>query len=78
MQGLTYMQYRQYITAVNVFKTVEAYNANVSTMRGNGNLGVSYYVFNSSDDETKYRQGQFILVQNDPLNAASYTSVQKN
>ena len=78
MKGLTFMQYREYSAAVNIFRTVEAYNANVSTIRGNGNLGVSYYVFNSSEDETRYRQGQFILVQNDPLNAASYTSVQKN
>jgi hypothetical protein len=78
MKGLTFMQYREYSEAVNIFRTVEAYNSNVSTLRGNGNLGVSYYVFNSSESETKYRQGQFILVQNDPLNAASYTSVQKN
>ena len=72
------MQYRDYSEAVNIFRTVEAYNANVSTIRGNGNLGVSYYIFNSSEDETKYKQGQFILVQNDPLNANNYNPVQKN
>lgn len=78
MRGLTFMQYRDYSEAVNIFRTVEAYNANVSTIRGNGNLGVSYYIFNSSEDETKYKQGQFILVQNDPLNANNYNPVQKN
>jgi hypothetical protein len=78
MRGLTFMQYRDYSEAVNIFRTVEAYNSNVSTIRGNGNLGVSYYIFNSSEDETKYKQGQFILVQNDPLNANNYNPVQKN
>ena len=78
MKGLTFMQYQQYKTSVGVFKMVEAYNANISTLRGNGDLSQSYYVFTGNEEETNYTNGQFILVQNDPKNASKYTSVQKN
>ena len=78
MTGLTFKQYRQYTTAVNMFRTVELYNSNVSTLRGNGNTGLSYYTFTSNTDEANYTMGQYLLVQNDPNNASNYTAVQKN
>ena len=78
MTGLTFIQYRQYTTAVNMFRTVEAYNSNVSTLRGNGTIGLSYYTFTSTTDESDYTMGRYILVQNDPNNAANYIPVQKN
>ena len=78
MKGLTFKQYRQYTTAVNMFRTVEAYNSNVSTLRGNGNTGLTYYIFTSSTDEANYTMGQYLLVQNDPNDISNYTTVQKN
>jgi hypothetical protein len=78
MMGLTFIQYRQYTTAINMFRTVEAYNSNVSTLRGNGDTGLSYYTFTSTTDEANYTMGQYLLVQNDPNNASKYTAVQKN
>jgi len=78
MKGLTFMQYNDYSNAVNIFRTVEAFNSNVSTLRGNGNVGLSYYVFTSTTEETNYTRGLYLLVQNDPVNAALYTPVQKN
>ena len=78
MKGLTFMQYNDYSNAVNIFRTVEAFNSNVSTMRATGNKGLSYYTFKSSTEETNYTRGQYLLVQNDPTNAALYTPVEKN
>jgi hypothetical protein len=78
MKGLTFMQYNDYSNAINIFRTVEAFNSNVSTMRSAGNTGLSYYTFKSSTEETNYTRGLYLLFQNDPINAALYTPVQKN
>ena len=77
MKGLTYNQYTTYSNAVQIFKKVEAFNLNVSTMRSAGRP-LSYYVFSKTDDESNYKMGRFILTQNDPANATSYVPVPKN
>ena len=78
MKGLTFMQYNDYSNAINIFRTVEAFNSNISTMRSAGDKGLSYYTFKSTTEETNYTRGLYLLVQNDPINAALYTPVQKN
>jgi hypothetical protein len=76
MRGLTFTQYRKYTTAVSTYRRVEAYNANISTLRGNGDKGQTYYIYRSNDEETTYTLGLYLLTQNDPAN--TYTPVQKN
>ena len=78
MKGLTFMQYNDYSNAINIFRTVEAFNSNVSTMRSAGDKGLSYYIFKSTTEETNYTRGLYLLVQNDPTNAALYVPVEKN
>ena len=76
MQGLTYAQLIKYSFAVNIFKQVEAYNANVATLRLAGNLSQSYYDFVSTEEKAQYTLGFSLLVQNDPA-YANYVPVQK-
>jgi hypothetical protein len=77
MKGLTYMQYRDYQAAVNVFLKVQAYDTHVQSQRLNGDLTVSYYSFADSIEQTQYTQGRMLLIQNDPGNAAKYIPVEK-
>ena len=77
MKAMTYMQYLEYKQAVNIYLTVEAYNLNIYTQRQAGNTGVSYYVFQSATEETQYKQGHYILVQNDPRNVSKYNPIEK-
>ena len=76
MNGLTYAQLLKYSNAVNIFKRVEAYNANVASLRAAGNTTQSYYDFQNAEEQTKYKLGLFLLVQNDPT-YANYQPVQK-
>lgn len=76
MYGLTYAQLIKYSIAVGVFKRVEAYNANVVTLRLTGDLSKSYYVFVNTDERAQYTLGLSLLVQNDPA-YANYIPVQK-
>ena len=76
IQGLTYMQYGEYKSAVATFSKVELYNSNVSTMRGNGNLTGPYYNFATCQEEVKYTLGQMLLIQTNPT--IKITPVQKN
>jgi hypothetical protein len=76
MKGLTFMQYSEYKSAVATYLKVEAYNSNVSTMRGNGDLSLTYYDFVSCLEQTKYKLGLYVLTQNNPR--ITFTPVQKN
>jgi hypothetical protein len=78
MKGLTLTQFRYYSECTSIFNKVQAYNANVSTLRAQGQTGLSYYQFKTSEEGTKFTQGRFLLVQNDPGNAASYDLVEQN
>jgi len=75
-QGLTYSQLLKYTYAVSIFKRVESYNMDVATKRAGGDSTQSYYNFTSQTEEATYKQGLFLLVQNDPA-YANYIPVKK-
>jgi hypothetical protein len=75
MTGLTNSQYLIYSDAARIFFRVQAFNQNIRTRRIAGNKTLSYYVFTDNTERILYRQGQFILSQNDPTNTALYQDV---
>lgn len=75
MTGLTNSQYLIYSDAVRIFFRVQAFNQNIRNKRIAGNKELSYYIFANNTERTLYRQGQFILAENDPINVASYADV---
>ncbi|NBP66090.1 MAG: hypothetical protein EBU66_15690 [Bacteroidetes bacterium] len=76
MKALTYKQMIQYSLAQNTFLRINNYNIAIKTKRQTGNTTASYYVFKEGE-QMLYKQGQFLLTQNDPGNAALYQSVVK-
>jgi hypothetical protein len=76
MKGLTYTQLNKYTLAENTFLRINNFNKAVVVKRNLGDKTVSYYVFKEGE-HALYRQGQFLLTQNDPTNAALYQSVLK-
>lgn len=66
MTGLTNSQRIEYGIATSIFLRVQAFNQDIRTRRIAGNKTLSYYIFVDNTEMTKYRQGQFILTQNDP------------
>ena len=76
MKGLTYIQMNKYTLAQNTFFRINKFNKDVQIKRIQGDKTASYYVFKEGE-QTLYKQGQFILTQNDPGNAALYQSVAK-
>ena len=77
MKGLTYMQYKEYKAAVNTFLRVQAYDAAILSQRRSGYTDVSYYSFESSTEQTQYRLGRMLLIQNDPLYIERYKEIEK-
>jgi hypothetical protein len=77
MKGLTYMQYKEYKTAVNTFFRVQAYDAAIYNERLQGAASVSYYTFANSTEQTHYTLGRMLLIQNDPDNATKYVPIEK-
>jgi hypothetical protein len=74
IQSMYYGQYQELAQSWELFRRVELYNSNVSTMRGSGAGSAPYWQFGNSEELTSYRQGAFLF--------ASYlnysTIVQKN
>jgi hypothetical protein len=74
IQSMYYGQYQELAQSWELFRRVELYNSNVSTVRGNGGVAGPYWQFANNEDLTSYRQGAFLF--------ASYlnysTIVQKN
>jgi hypothetical protein len=74
IQSMYYGQYQELAQSWELFRRVELYNSNVSTVKGNGGPGAPYWQFANSEDLTFYRQGAYLF--------ASYlnysTIVQKN
>ena len=77
LKGINYSQLRDYKEAVATYNTVEAFNSNVSTLRGNGNKSVKYYEFKTYDDKVSYLSGLYFLTQTNPT-LSTITPVEKN
>jgi hypothetical protein len=57
IQSVSYNQYASYKTCWETFRSVELYNSNVSTQRGQGNKTISYYQYPDSTKQSQYKQG---------------------
>ena len=77
MKAMTSSQLQQYAEAQNTFLRVNAYNKDIQTRRLAGDTTATYYVFKDSNERDMYIRGRFLLIQNDPKNAAQYQVVQK-
>jgi hypothetical protein len=73
MTGLSNTQLLGYSNATSIFLRVQAFNQNIRTRRIAGNKTLSYYSFANNTEAALYRQGQFLLFQNDPIGAAAGT-----
>lgn len=76
MKGLTNAQLIMYNQATSTFRRIQAYDADIRTKRIAGNKSLSYYIFQEGE-KSLYTMGQFLLNQNDPINAANYQDVVK-
>ena len=76
MKGLSDAQLRKYSLAQNTFLRVEEYNTTIRNKRAAGDKTASYYEFKEGE-HILYKQGQFLLTQNDPKNANLYQSLAK-
>jgi hypothetical protein len=63
IQSLYYGQLQDYAASWEMFRRVELYNSNVSTVRGGGSGTSSpgYWQFRNSEDFTLYRQGAILF-----------------
>ena len=75
MIGLSNSQRLYYSMSVAIFMRVRAFNQDVKNKRGAGNKSVTYYVFADNTEKTMYRDGQNILIQNDPINLLNYYDI---
>jgi len=57
INSLSYNQRYEYKAAWNSFQTVELYNSNVSTLRGEGNKSLMYYQYSTCESQSQYRKG---------------------
>jgi hypothetical protein len=76
MKGLGYAQLNRYTLAQSTFFRVEKYNTDIRNKRAAGDKTASYYTFKDGE-HALYREGQFLLTQNDPTNPTRYQSIAK-
>ena len=57
IQSVSYNQRQSYKSAWDSFRTIEIYNSNVSTQRGQGNTNLNYYQFSNTQGQSEYKQG---------------------
>jgi hypothetical protein len=57
IQSVSYNQRYNYKIAWDSFRTIELFNSNVSTQRGQGNKNLNYYQFSNTQGQTEYKQG---------------------
>ena len=75
MQALTNSQLIKYTIAQGTFTQINNYNRTIQTKRIAGDTTASYYKFKDSNEQDLYTLGRFLLLQNDPNNAALYIPV---
>jgi hypothetical protein len=61
IQSTTYSQLQDYAASWNTFRSVELYNSNISTQRGNGNKSLNYYQFFSQTEKAAYNTGAVLF-----------------
>lgn len=61
VKSLTYAQYQDDLYSWNTFRTVELYNSNISTQRGQGNKVLNYYQFFSQTEKAAYNTGAVLF-----------------
>jgi hypothetical protein len=61
VQSLYYAQLQDYAASWELFRRVELYNSNVSTIRGGGGISPGYWQFANNEDLTLYRQGAILF-----------------
>ena len=66
----------KYRTSWALFNKVQANDIQVSTLRSQGDLSKSYWIFDSSQQKTTYLQGQMLHVQRYPT--MDWSAPQKN
>lgn len=76
LKGVNYSQLQIYKEAVATYNTVEAFNSNISTLRGNGDKSLNYYEFKTYDEKESYLTGLYFLTENNP--SLKITPVKKN
>jgi hypothetical protein len=76
MKALTNTQVLKYSFAETTFLRINNYNKDIQVKRIQGDKTLSYYEFKEGE-YILYKQGQFLLTQNDPVNSDLYQSVAK-
>jgi hypothetical protein len=57
IQSVSYNQRHAYKSAWDSFRTIEIYNSNISTQRGQGNTTLNYYQFSNTQGQSEYKMG---------------------
>jgi hypothetical protein len=63
VRALNYSQKQDYGYSWEMFRRVELYNSNVSTMHGNGDPSPSYWKFVDYEDASAYKTGGLLYYQ---------------
>ncbi len=63
---LSFAQKNEYSRAFQLFDSIQNFNSNVSTLRSEGQKGLTYYQFISNVEKTKFLQGRFLHIQSYP------------
>ena len=61
IQSISYNRYKDLKIAWDTFRTVEIYNSNISTQRGEGNKTLMYHQFPSNNSQIEYKKGAFLF-----------------
>lgn len=62
VQGVSYAQLQDYALSWELFRRVELYNSNISTLRAGGASNKSYWQFPTCEDRTLYNQGASLFI----------------
>lgn len=71
-------QYQKYKRSATFFQQIQAFNSNVSTLRSQGQITLSYYQFPTSTQKDQYERGRFLLTQSYPNLSSIFLPVQQN